>query len=365
MAMDTAMATGVERKHKVRCIHEIVVGFLLAGVAAGVAAQSWKIESSARLDFTGTDNVGLEAGDRKQDDYYFEVTPAISVRGQSARLKGQLGYQLHSFVYARDSGRSDIQNSLNASGTLEVIEDWFYVDARASIAQQAVSAFGPRPTDTGTTNANQTESRALQISPYIKGRLGTTADYSVRYSYTPFSTTTDAVSSSWTETWLAQISGRTTLSQLGWSADINDERIHYKQGRDSESSRARGMLQWQFDPQFRVNVVGGFERNNFLTFDTENYSNYGMGFEWAPTERTKVKALREHRFFGNGWNYEFTHRTPLTAWSYRESRDVTTNSSALFGAGATAAFDLLFNALASRFRSGRTGERGAPDALAG
>ena len=295
-AMATATATGTERLRCARPLLGAVLAVALAGATASASAETWRVVPSVRLDFTGTDNVALAPSDRKQDDYYFEIVPGLSVRGESGRLKGNLSYQLHGFVYARDSGRSDFQNSLQASGTLEAIEKWFYVDARASIAQQAISAFGPQPSG-GTTNSNQAESRALQVSPYVKGQFGAIADYLLRYTYSPFSATSGIGANSWSEDWQGNVAGRTTLTQLGWAVDASDQRIHYREVRDSKSGRIQGTLQWQFDPQFRAIATGGVERNNFLTFNDKTYNTYGAGFEWSPTERTKVKALNEHRFF--------------------------------------------------------------------
>jgi uncharacterized protein (PEP-CTERM system associated) len=45
---------------------------------------------------------------------------------------------------------------------------------------------------------------------------------------------------------------------------------------------------------------------------------------WRPTDRTNVAGWWEHRFFGTGYSFDFSHRTPLTVWTVRASRDTTT-----------------------------------------
>src|SRR6185312_16057635 len=90
-------------------------------------------------------------------------------------------------------------------------------------------------------------------------------------------------------------------------------------------------------------------RNNYITLQTEGNTTYGGGFEWAPTQRSKVFGNWEHRFFGDGWNYGAENRSPYLALSFSDKRDVTTDAqSRIGGSGYTAAYNMLFAALATR-----------------
>jgi uncharacterized protein (PEP-CTERM system associated) len=71
---------------------------------------------------------------------------------------------------------------------------------------------------------------------------------------------------------------------------------------------------------FKLNVNAGwlYDRPNAL-----HYATYGAGFEWHPTSRSSVVASWEHRFFGAAYLFTFDHRTPLSVWGARVSRNIT------------------------------------------
>ncbi|MEP6657155.1 MAG: TIGR03016 family PEP-CTERM system-associated outer membrane protein [Betaproteobacteria bacterium] len=144
------------------------------------------------------------------------------------------------------------------------------------------------------------------------------------------------------------MSSDASFSWLQWAVEVFDQRIDFQQGRDTTSDRVRGVLTYNIDPQFRVLASAGAERNDFVTLDKKTETTYGGGFEWAPSQRTDVFANWEHRFFGSRWDYGLRHRTPGLSLSLVDSRDITTDAQRLGTAGSAVAYDLLFNALATR-----------------
>lgn len=327
------------------------IGLLvLAGLTSSspVRAENWLIVPSVALLETLTDNVNLAPADGKQSDLITDVTPGIRIDGVGARAKLRFDYQMHNLLYARDSARNNTQNYLNALGTLEAVENWLFVEARGSITQQAISPFGAQPINNASVNSNRAETSTYQVSPYITGKLGPAADYLLRYNWTTTNSKANLVADTGISEWVGSIKGSTTLASLGWAVDGSSQKNHYDQGRTTEATRLRGSLVYQFDPQIRASISGGREANNYASPDRQASTTYGAGLEWAPTERTQVSALKERRFFGDGHSFVFRHRTPLTAWSYSDRKDIDSLPNQLATAGAGTAFDLLFNALATR-----------------
>jgi uncharacterized protein (PEP-CTERM system associated) len=68
------------------------------------------------------------------------------------------------------------------AGTLEAVEDWLFVDASATISQQYISAFGAVSPSNANIDRNRTETFYYSLSPYIRGRLLSSAEYLLRYS---------------------------------------------------------------------------------------------------------------------------------------------------------------------------------------
>lgn len=327
-----------------------LIGVLVFGVFAWsgvVQAESWKISPSVSVQGTLTDNVNLAPNDRKRSDLIMNVAPGIRVDGFGARASLQLDYRMNNLLYASESSRNNTQHFLSALGSLEAVENWLFVDARTSITQQAISPFAARPTNAENINANRAETYTYGLSPYIRGRFGSTADYLLRYNCTTTETKGNVVRDFGVSEWVGNVKGGTAFVDLGWAVDASTQNYYVSQGRDTEASRLRGSLIYRLDPEIRLTATAGREANNFLSIEKRYKSTYGGGVDWSPTDRTLVSAFRERRFFGDGYEYSFRHRTRLTAWSYSDRKGVNTLPNQLATAGAGSAFDLLFNALAS------------------
>ena len=86
-------------------------------------------------------------------------------------------YVQHSLKSA-DSG---LQNRLNANLNADVIENWMFLEANATVAQRALSASGQQ-TVAGSVqaNSNRAEVGTVYISPSVRGSLGGLVRYDVR-----------------------------------------------------------------------------------------------------------------------------------------------------------------------------------------
>jgi uncharacterized protein (PEP-CTERM system associated) len=82
--------------------------------------------------------------------------------------------------------------------------------------------------------------------------------------------------------------------------------------------------------------------------EKRTYATYGAGVAWFPSERTKLDANIEHRFFGTSHNLAFEHRTPRSVFRLSDKKDLASDASNNFGNGSQrTVFDLLFQVFAS------------------
>jgi len=319
------------------------------GIGSGIASnlkRAWSVTPRVTVTETLTDNV--EAGSSsKQRDQITEIAPGILINGESARLKGRLDYQLHEMVYAQNSQRNQTQQSLNSFGTLEAIEKWLFVDASGMISQQSISAFGSQSASNTSVNSNRTETSSFQVSPYVRGKVGSFADYDLRYRRAMTRSKSDLASDVDTDGLTANVRGVLSQLNLDWSLEGSSQRVDYSRGRTSEEDRLRGVLSYRFDPQFSVSINGGTESNDYASLTKERKTNSGFGFEWAPTERTRLAVSKESRFFGEGHSLSFSHRTPLMAITYSDSRDISVLPNQFTSITGTN-YDLLFSQLTSQ-----------------
>ena len=346
-------AAGIESSRRLRTDHVACSRILVLAALLGTApafAQTWRIVPSISVAETLTDNVSLAPDNRKQSDLITQVSPGVNVQKTSGRLKLNLNYRATGLFYAKNSDQNDIQNYLDAAGTLEAVENWLFVDASANVSQQAFSAFGAQSNlATENINANRAETLTYRVSPYVRGRFGNTADYELRYSLSGSKVRGNELGETTVEEWGGRITGRESPMGFGWALGASYNVAHADEARDVSSRRVNGSLSYRFDPQVRVSALAGWESNNYSTTNDSSAATYGAQLEWTPTERTRINALAERRPFTNTHQIGITHRTRLTAWQFSDSKSVTTLPAQLTVAQLGTAFDLLFNALATRF----------------
>lgn len=285
--------------------------------------QVWLIEPTVDALFTLTDNVNLTPTDRKAD-FVTQLSPGLRFSEQSAHTRLQGTVQVPILLYARTGTENDdVEPQVAISGIAELVERLFYVDAAINVSQQYLSPFGPRPADLSTATNNRYTAQSYRVSPFLKGEAGNGFSYELRDDniWADESNTTFATQSSYTN----ELSGKLTREArpVGWQLEYNHSDTKFFEQPSQRSQIARAHVIAQPDPTFEWSLHGGYEDNNYPGVK-ESGAVYGLGVKWRPTDRTTVDASAEHRFFGASYHANIDHRTPLSVWSIRASRDITT-----------------------------------------
>lgn len=324
---------------------------LLAFGSAAVQAQentaavapSWTIKPTANLDFTATDNATPGRGE-KRDEFITRVSPGVRIEAASARLKGSLAYQWHQNFYANNSVPDGDQQSLRADGRLELVEQLLFVDASANIAQQPISAFGTQGVGNELANANRSETTSWQWSPYLKGNLGSTLQYEMRYRFLQTDTKAGVQAQygdTLNHTWSGRLGGATPLARLGWSVSAEQQNIEVGTRSELRSERLLGSLDYRIDARIKLSLLAGGESDNYNLAELRSRRNVGAGFEWTPTERTLLSLQHQRRSYGDDFNLIFNHRTALSSWRLSDSRSVVLPGQQNATAPTSAAYALL------------------------
>ena len=318
-----------------------------AGQADAEPTRTWSIVPRLRLSETYTDNVNLTASN-KESDFITQLAHGVRINANTARLNFFLDYALVGYAYAKNSDYSNFQNYLNTIGTLEAIDNWLFLDFSGYVSQQIISPFGTQSFSNANNNDNRTQTQTYRLSPFIRGQLGGDfAEYLLRYSALTSKSSNNSVSDVDISQWIGQIRGRTQFQNLTWAVDGSQQTTDYTQGRNYDDERIRALLTYRLLPQLRISGSGGQETNNYVTRDKEDYSTYGYGLDWRPTDRTIVAGFKEKRFFGYGHNVDISHRFPLSSIQYTDVQDVAFLSSA-YATGQGALYNQYFDLFASQ-----------------
>lgn len=274
-----------------------------------------RFATSLRLRGTLTDNVFYSSTNQKTD-FVMEATPTLSARVDGDRLKLNARGSLQGFAYLAGSADPALKPVGSANASLEAIENFFFIDARANISPVFLSPLGPRAADNGIATDNRAYSQTLALSPYIQGKLLGDYSYNVRYEQIWNSST----SAGFVNTTSSSLRGRleSPVKLFGWSLDASHTAVSYPVGPSFENDIARARLIFQPDPQVRLFAIGGQESVGANIKSTS--SVYGGGFDWKPGARTSLAGTWEERFYGPSYNASFNHRTRLTDWRLGFSR---------------------------------------------
>lgn len=323
-------------------------GAASAGATGGPQATQKRalyVEPRVAATTTFTDNGYLD-DKRKQSDNITQLTAGVRAVSEGGRVRGYFDYSLNKLLYANATERSQTQHQLGANGTAELVDNWAFVDLTASISRQAISAFGTQSVP-GVSNPNSTQVSNLRLSPYVRGKTFNQLNYEARYTKFVSRSQSEQASDQDNTDLSLRLGSDPVPGRLSWNADLTRQELDYSRGRDTQSERARGVLTYTVGPQLGIYAIAGRERNNFVSLDKESHSSSGVGVNWTPSERTRVSAESERRYFGQSHRISAEYRTPRTSWKYTDSKDVSTNNTGgSFGSIGTL-YDLYFNLFSS------------------
>ncbi|MBN9126394.1 MAG: TIGR03016 family PEP-CTERM system-associated outer membrane protein, partial [Nitrosospira sp.] len=150
-------------------------------MGGGTMGAGWRVLPRLSLVETYSDNVRLQQNG--QQDLGTQINPGLIVNGVGRRYTVNIDYTMNNLIYANLSNFNRIRHQLNAMGTAELVEDFFFVDGRAIITQQNANLFGAQGINNVNVTGNRADVHIYNISPYIRHRfqdLATTALRSTR-----------------------------------------------------------------------------------------------------------------------------------------------------------------------------------------
>lgn len=230
-------------------------------------------------------------------------------------------------LYARTGAENNyVAPSASLVGNVNFLDKMLYVEGAVSVSQQFFNPFGAQPVDLASATDNRYRSTVYRVSPYLQSVTGNGIAYELRNNnvWANLSGAPGSAGNSRYTEWFASVS-TPPKAQFGLDANYDYTDVTFA-GQDQGSLQTQiGRLVpfYNVDPQLRIGASFGYERNDG---ELTNYQGtvYGVGLEWRPTERTQVVAKWEHRYFGSSYIFTFDHRSRLTVWNFKASRNVTT-----------------------------------------
>ncbi|WP_428300735.1 TIGR03016 family PEP-CTERM system-associated outer membrane protein [Hydrogenophaga sp.] len=277
------------------------------------------VEPRVTVGATLTNN-GTLASTNPQSEQVLEVSPGVRAILNKPRAKGFFDYSLTSLYHAQGTSGDNFRNALNANMTFEAVDNTVFLDASGIMSDEVISAFGTQ--SSGRSDINRASTASFRLSPYVRGTLGGRVNYELRYSAEALDTDAAVRSDITVQSLSVRMRSELTGQSLGWSFDASTQDAEYSLGRRTRSDTVQGGLLYALNPQVLVTVTAGVEANDVITLTRESYNTAGLNFDWRPSDRTRLQAGIQRRYFGTGHNVSFEHRTGRTVWRYTDTRDV-------------------------------------------
>ncbi len=313
------------------CTARVGLGALL-GIAAcafivpNANAGEWTINPQISVEQSFTDNArsvseGLEA------DIITSTTAGIDVSGVGRRAQLNFNYNISRDAFWDNTELGGFRQSLLGSGNVEAVEDFVFIDTRASVSQQSLQRGGGVSASDRTVGTNdQSTVLNYSITPNFEHRYGSWADTDVRYTFneTRFfdpdvGTAGAQPDASRTHTIQTLLRSGPKFTQLSW--ELSGTRTFTDNGSNRNLTELSGEYAWTR----HLTLIGraGSETIDGSGINADDSAELFWlgGVRITPGPKSSFRIETGRRFastsFSADASYRFSSRTALTA-SYKE-----------------------------------------------
>jgi uncharacterized protein (PEP-CTERM system associated) len=301
---------------------------LAALLLSNEAWADWKITPSIQLRETYSDNAGNQPDEQTHGSFISEAAPSLNVSGTTSRLKFNASAEFRRFAYSND----DLPNVRNgdrryqATGSAIAVKEWLYLDASATGARQAVSAFGPLPTNAYTAN-NGTDIRTWSISPYLRHQFGSTATLTTRYSRDSVEGGTGSgFGNSLSSTESFDVVSGPRFPDLGWNVHYSHQDLSAQRTGSTTTDNSLAGLQYRATSHLSLTSTVGYDKYEYRALSEKTRGrSWSAGFIWQPSARTRVATSFGRRYFGKTGSFDASYRTAHSVWTLTYADIITTS----------------------------------------
>lgn len=310
----------VSNRQAYRCMRFVSLS-ALALVPTMAAAEGWRVKTALTTRVIASDNINYSAVS-PQSDSLVELNPRVNLTRTSPRLQLNLTYTPRYLHYVEETFDSRVAHDYNGTGSIEIIDDLFFLSGTAISAQRNQSIFNAVPSDNQLSPNQLNRTRTYSLTPSFRGtlRLGDIATWRSSYNIVRSETAGSVNAGTLTaETFNGTLAG--APATLSWQVDVNSTKTSSDIARATDRQRVTGSLIYKYDATLRLVGRYGYEDTNFSNQRSGN--TYGAGFSWNPSLRTSFSGDYDDRPFASTSSFRVSHRMPRVAMSADYRRTLT------------------------------------------
>ncbi|MFQ5534412.1 MAG: TIGR03016 family PEP-CTERM system-associated outer membrane protein [Sphingomonadales bacterium] len=279
-----------------------------------------------------TDNVRL-AGVREESDFVTNLSASLNVQGSGVRGTMALDYSFD-YLYFADQSLDQFRNNLTGTTKLELVDDFLFMDAQASVSEQFIDRGGPISGNIGNITGNRRTVQAYNLSPSIRRRIGDFADFEARYGFRYFDADSRqddlanniVLSDATAQTARASLSSGRQFNRVKWQLLFeHDDTNRIGSNGSFESTVGKADVEIKINRSIAVLGSAGYERfrDQLSGFEPEG-AIWDFGGRLTPGPRSRVSVRYGRRFDEMVWSvdgaYQMSSRTSVR-FTYVEDLD--------------------------------------------
>jgi uncharacterized protein (PEP-CTERM system associated) len=291
----------------------------LALCCGAAAALDWDIEPRITASETWSDNIDHDPDGEEESDLVTELEPGVRLSRQSQRLRVFVDYALQGLFYLDDSNRNDLNHRLFANANAELLEDFFYFDARSSYFQQVIDPRTDILSDNLTGNEDdRTDVATLTLSPYIRRDLSGYANLLARYTRDEVLISEGASDAS-TDTFDVNLGSGRKFTRFTWGASYFNSDQQREEADDFKRESSNVTARWALSRSFSLIGQAGYEDNEFTSNSEvpQNGSYWAAGAAWNPSRYLGLEGMKGNNLTSASVSSSLTRRTLLNV-SWRD-----------------------------------------------
>lgn len=296
------------------------LGYFLCLTPLNVLALD--VSADVRVTGTATDNWRLGSKASAESDVYLAVRPRVLVQQDGSRFDASLAFSPSLIASPFSRRDSQTQHSMSGTADLEAVPKTILLDADFTVLQNGLSPFGATPLEDGTRSNNYAETSTYGAGAAWIGQLDADVQHKLSYRLQHVSSDSPLALDSDVAQWTGSLEKR-AVHRFGWSLTLNRRDTDYVARPDTYTEMAVMGVSYRVDKDLFASARLGIERNSFLVGDKSN-ATYGAGLQWTPTSRTNVSMNWDHRYFGEAYSIDISHRMRHQRLRFVASRNAST-----------------------------------------
>jgi uncharacterized protein (PEP-CTERM system associated) len=314
-----------------------LVSCLLCASAYAEQGGAWQFTPRFSAEETYTDNVRQTQHDRS-GDFITTLTPGLSVRGKTARLKTNIDYNWEQQLYFDQTEFNRDSHQLQADIASTLVKNWLYFDTNSRMSQQAGDIRRFVSVNSRGRNSGLTDVTSIDLAPRIEHNFGSIGDMRLGYTHQIVDRANASNTGNGSQNVRSTVGEGSSVEDgynlslksgaitgrmpVGFTAESRD--VDFETGRQRKFRNAATNLSYLLTRQFTLKGTGGYEANSYNSSQgRSNGAYWSAGGVWTPSPRTSLEFDWGERYFGNTvdviarhrqrrWNFMFSYGTKVT-----------------------------------------------------